>query len=149
MTTLLASRKRFPLDPKQLTQEFFRVETHDDGTSKTQPSPYDVPEEIVGEYDPATRMLSLELRYIGDETKISFERLDSGVVFRSGKNSGRIYQIQVDGADASDWDAVRKRIVEGIDFVADSNKSSTSPRFGIAKKAIQMIDLRTLAPELI
>jgi hypothetical protein len=57
-------------------------------------SPYDVPEAIRGSFDTNTRCLRIDLRYLADEP-MKETQLDDGAVLHVGKNSGRLYGIEL------------------------------------------------------
>jgi hypothetical protein len=57
-------------------------------------SPYDVPEAVRGDYDESIERFVIEFRYIGDEPW-SLEEHDGNIALRIGKNSGRLYGIEV------------------------------------------------------
>ena len=135
MTSSLKAMKRVLLDSKRLTQGFSAVQTHNDGSFQLKPSPYDVPVEIIGEYEPDSKLFSLKLNYVADEPLVP-EYLESKVVIKSGKNSGRIYQIDVPNVDVHDPKAIGGRIDNAVNFFSHKKSSGVSARFEIAKKAI-------------
>lgn len=147
MTSSQKLMRRVPLDSKALAQSFSALETHNDGTFRSQPSPYDIPVEIFSEYEPESKLLSLRLNYIADEPSFS-ERLKSEVVIWLGKNSGRIYRIDIENIDVHDSKAVSRRIDEAIDFVSKQKGLIVTPRFEIAKKAIDVAHIDHLLTSL-
>jgi len=58
-------------------------------------SPYDVPEAVRGGYDDKKKRFIVEFKYIGDESteRRSFDRY---VTLKVGKNSQRLYAIEID-----------------------------------------------------
>lgn len=57
-------------------------------------SPYDVPEAVRGFYDESIKRFVIEFKYLGEESK-RLQR-NKHLELRVGKNSGRLYRIDVD-----------------------------------------------------
>ena len=79
------------LDPKS----FVKTEIRDGASISTCPSPYDVPEAVRANFDQSKRHVLIEFQYISEEPLKKVPEGD-GVTFRLGKNSGRIYGIDLD-----------------------------------------------------
>lgn len=61
----------------------------------TSPSPYDVPEAVRTNVDEGRKRLCIEFQYIGEEPMVV--KPDApGISFRLGKNSGRLYGIDLE-----------------------------------------------------
>src|SRR5437870_9940540 len=71
-------------------------------------STYDVPEAVRGNYDESLKRFVIEFRYIGDEPYTCREQADN-IALRIGKNSGRLYGIEVN-VDAIRATAVSLRV---------------------------------------
>jgi hypothetical protein len=138
MTTPLISPIRVPLDSNRLTQGFPTVQTLKDTSFHSQPSPYDVPVEMIGEYDAQNKRFSLKLNYIAEEPMVS-EEIKPQVIIFSGKNSGRIYEVQIANFNARNFNAKSaiQLIEDGIDLFAQKKNSPVSERVEMAKRAIQ------------
>ncbi|HEY2931851.1 MAG TPA: hypothetical protein VGK99_08880 [Acidobacteriota bacterium] len=106
-------------------------------------SPYDVPEAVRGFYDEDLKRFVIEFRYIGDEPT---ERAESSVAhfgFRVGKNSSRIYAIEIDvDALKAKQVALKVELQKAIDNLTErvsSRKSATDLRkenYALAKEII-------------
>ena len=67
------------------------------------PSPYDLPDAFRGYYDKALNCFVIEFQYLADE-KTENEEHGPYVTLRVGKNSGRVYGIEVDvNAAKAQW----------------------------------------------
>jgi len=62
------------------------------------PSPYDVPGAIKAEFDRSKSQLRILFRYIGTEP-VKRQTAHHGLSFGVGKNSGRLYEITLNGVD--------------------------------------------------
>lgn len=56
-------------------------------------SPYDVPEEITGSYDPDSGKCVVRFRYMAGDEAVSNHR-EGGVLFGLGRRSSRLYEIE-------------------------------------------------------
>jgi hypothetical protein len=104
------------------------------------PSPYDVPEAVRSVYDESKRRFSIEFQYIGEEPLKSSD-VDRGVRCLLGKNSGRLYGIDVylDKAALEDNSAasILKVIVPSIDALASGGGREVRKRnYGFASQAV-------------
>lgn len=68
-------------------------------------SPYNVPQQVRGQFDSAKRMFVIDFQYIDDEPTRHL-RVDDHVVASVGRKSGRVYSLAVD-VDALKADSVR------------------------------------------
>jgi hypothetical protein len=58
-------------------------------------SPYDLPQQVRGMYDDAIKKFVIDFSYLdSEETKT--EKIDKYLTAFAGKNSGRLYKIQID-----------------------------------------------------
>jgi hypothetical protein len=75
--------------------EFAKNSTEGGVSVSLSPSPYDVPEAARIDVDAANKRFSLEFQYIGEEPikKIADE---PGISFRLGRNSNRLYAVDVE-----------------------------------------------------
>jgi hypothetical protein len=78
----------------RLSPELRKRETKSDGV-EVFVSPYDVPEAVRGRYDEKAKRFVIEFKYLDDE-KASGEHEGEPVALRVGKNSGRLFGIQID-----------------------------------------------------
>src|SRR5690348_8451726 len=111
--------KWIPLDQDQLKQTRPRYQDLRHGRFLTQPSPYDVPVGIGGEYDEGSRRLSLLLEYVADEPTVT--RLGpKGVTLHVGKHSARIYRVDLEGVDLNHVPSgeIIRKVDEYIDLLA-------------------------------
>lgn len=89
-------------------------------------SPYDMPKDVCGDYDPKRERFVIRFRYLDGEEKLRREPIDEYVTFGFGKSSNRLLEIAVDtealgasgvgltwGAVADDVDAALKRMAHG------------------------------------
>lgn len=58
-------------------------------------SPYDVPDAVRGNYDPKSGRFLVEFSYIEDEAWVKKQH-DQNIELRVGRNSGRLYGIEID-----------------------------------------------------
>lgn len=65
------------------------------------PSPFDLPDDAIREYDPVKRRLTLRFRYLGQPERATTIE-SQNVRLRLGRNSGRVYEIVIDAAADSD-----------------------------------------------
>ena len=129
------------LDPQRLDKPNGRNVPKEGVHIEVHMSPYDIPDAVRGEYNKYTNRFVIEFRYIGEEPWRA-QTIAEHVVARIGKNSGRIYglEVNVDALKASSVEfALLPAITEGIDRLArtSTNKSILSDRYRIAKEAIQ------------
>lgn len=77
------------------------------------PSPYDLPEAFRGFYDSAIDRFAIEFKYLGQE-RTENELHGEHVTLRLGKNSGRVYGIEIDvNAAQADWvELIQKALTE-------------------------------------
>jgi hypothetical protein len=81
----------------------------DDGvTVELAVSPYDLPIAVRGAFDKPKRRFVIEFKYI-DQEDWSLQRSDEFIDLRIGKNSGRLYGIEID-ADSLKADEVVLRV---------------------------------------
>lgn len=88
------SREWIVLDPTELDQPY---ETILDGVPVIMSaSPNEIPEGIRGYFDERLKRFVIELRYIGEEPWHRVPYPDHHVSFRLGRNSQRLYGIEID-----------------------------------------------------
>jgi hypothetical protein len=87
-----AMREWVKLDTTPFTPE--TQETIRGGDVTVVISPYDVPNAVRGDYDERLKRFVIEFRYIGEEPW-RLEKHDGTIALRIGKNSGRLYGIEV------------------------------------------------------
>lgn len=80
---------------------------------EVQVSPYDIPEAVRGEYSKELSKFVIEFKYIGEEP-FDLKGHQQHVALRIGKNSGRLYGIEID-VDALKVSEVRVRVTNAID----------------------------------
>jgi hypothetical protein len=83
-----------PLDPDKVSKA--TTETRREGGVQITVglSPYDIPQAVRGRYDPASDRFVIEFSYISEEPLVAHAH-DDVVVLHVGKNSGRIYGIDI------------------------------------------------------
>jgi hypothetical protein len=60
-------------------------------------SPYDVPEAVRGDYDPSRKRFVVQFKYPGGEEEPDLEpQQREHALFRVGRRTGRLYEIEVD-----------------------------------------------------
>ena len=99
-------------------------------------SPYDIPVAIGLDEDPENRRILVQFSYLDDEEWES-QLMESGGVLRIGKNSGRIYGIEL---PSDDLGADKSSAKAGFKLATDCLKGSIGPQeakpsflFGIKK----------------
>lgn len=101
-------------------------------------SPYDVPEGVRG-YSEKSGWFVIEFKYIAEEP-LRRERPEPHLVLRVGKNSGRLYKIEVDvGALGAQAVALNVCVPELVSTAIDSLKRDRHRRgenYDLAKKVI-------------
>ncbi|MBV8214044.1 MAG: hypothetical protein JOZ08_12590 [Verrucomicrobia bacterium] len=131
--------KYVPLERDQLTETKPRVDVFRNQEYLAEPSPYDVPVGITAGYDVKSKRLSLALEYVADEPTV-INSFKEKVALHVGKNSGRIYQVDLEGVDL-DQAISQKSIAlidDVIDRVATERKNAIPQRYAIAKQAINV-----------
>lgn len=105
-------------------------------------SPYDIPEAVRGDYDKSLDRFVIEFRYIGEEPW-SREEHDGNIALRIGKNSGRLYGIEVDvdtlkaQAVTLRVQAIQSRIQKAIDTLGRRpRRFSRQKNYQVAKDII-------------
>src|SRR5690606_22213962 len=58
-------------------------------------SPYNVPQQVRGQFDQAKRLFVIDFQYIDDEPTRSM-KVDDHVIASVGRKSGRVYSLAVD-----------------------------------------------------
>ncbi|HEY2971008.1 MAG TPA: hypothetical protein VGJ48_00720 [Pyrinomonadaceae bacterium] len=109
------------------------------------PSPYDVPGAIKAEFDRSKGQLRILFRYIGTEP-VKRQSGQAGVLFGMGKNSGRLYEIDVkiDEADMRELTAneLTARISHEIDHVPKvSSYGERKENYRLAKQALEIAEI--------
>jgi hypothetical protein len=59
-------------------------------------SAYDVPEAVGGDYDNELKKFVINFKYIVEDEPVTYKKAARHVTFRVGKNSGRLYGIEID-----------------------------------------------------
>ena len=105
-------------------------------------SPYDVPEAVSGDYDDEIKKFVIAFRYIVEDEPFARQTGDSVVTLRVGKNSGRLYGIEVD-VDKIRADSINLfvKIPEVVQQAIDKLESNPRHRrrrgnYRVAKKVI-------------
>lgn len=95
-------------------------------------SPYDIPEAVSGGFDPAIDRFVIAFKYLNEE-RTYHQRQDDVISLRLGKNSGRIWAIEVDtnalGAKHLSLE-LQGVIDEAINRFAHSGHSPMTPASG-------------------
>ena len=73
-------------------------------------SPYDLPDGVRGHRDSSSGKFVIEFRYISNDEPVNSESVDDHVTMYLGKNTDRLYRIDVD-IEAMDVDKVNLRVV--------------------------------------
>jgi len=104
------------------------------------PSPYDVPGAIKAEFDPSKKHLKILFRYIGTEP-MKRQTADQVLSFGIGKNSGRLYEIdlKLDESDArnSDIPDLVTRLSGAIDRLPNAHEARKK-NYELAKRALSL-----------
>jgi hypothetical protein len=120
-----------------------------DKTSIASISPYDIPEAFRVSPDPVNHsILVIEFKYTTEEPLEPGRRVE-GITLRVGKNSGRLYKIEIDAKSLNPGDMVRLKFSDdagiAIDrLVADNAYPKRSGNYRIAKQLLQDEELRNL-----
>jgi hypothetical protein len=104
------------------------------------PSPYDVPEAARLNFDEPRKHLFIEFQYIGSEPVKKIVE-DSGISFRLGKNSGRLYGIEVELEKINNTeitvDGITGRIAQTIGGLAAScNQPARTNNYIMVQQAV-------------
>jgi hypothetical protein len=129
-----------PLDANTLALPKHRTIRGVDITLVT--SPYDIPEAVRGDYNKELRRFVIEFRYMSDEP---LERYKCGkdIILRIGRNSGRLYSIEIDIHDLSTQEInlrmnVAKAATNAINRLAhEAEKPQRQANYEVAKDAIE------------
>jgi hypothetical protein len=108
------------LTPKDFAQE----NTSASGVSNTTtPSPYDVPEAARIDVDEAQKRLFIKFQYINNEPAANLPE-EAGITFSLGKNSGRLYGIEValDKVQEATVDGLTGKLTRTISSLADNQR---------------------------
>jgi hypothetical protein len=105
-------------------------------------SPYDIPDAVRGEYNKDSHRFIIEFRYMSDEP---WERskYNDKVLLRIGRNSGRLYGIEVDTrAPFAERIDLRMNVAKTVknalhEFSHQSGRPQRRENFEIAKDAIE------------
>jgi hypothetical protein len=125
------------IDPTEL-----RHETTEQGGIKviTSPSPYDIPDAMVIDFDKGTKQISLNFKYLSSEPIRLID--ENGVTFGLGRNSSRLYGVTVDVQSLAQRAAdTATDIVNLIDQRLDAlwqDKKNDSDSYEVAEKAVSM-----------
>ena len=98
-------------------------------------SPYDVPRAIHGEFDKASKRFKIKFQYIGDEVTTQ-KKVDSHVCVHVGKNSSRLYGIDVD-VIGLDVQAVGLQIFNAIAGLRSKPPKFRRDNYSAAAEAIE------------
>ena len=102
-------------------------------------SPYDVPEAVRGFYDESVARFVIEFKYLGEEsTRLKRHK---HLELRVGKNSGRLYRIDVDveslKAEAVSLNMhIPELVSEAIDSLAPAAPDRGRDNYDLAKQVI-------------
>ena len=104
------------------------------------PSPYDLPEAVRGFIDQANGKLVIQIKYLGGAEEpnepLDTESQDEHLVFRVGRHSHRLYQIEIDPQRIGTVRMLQD-VDKGIDWLSDERKRPTNRgRYGVAKVAV-------------
>ncbi len=124
------------LNPKKFTSN----EDDSGVTIRTSPSPYDIPEAARKNFDETRKFLSIEFQYISNEPVKSITEED-GISFRLGKNSGRLYAIDVELKKVTSGEATIDRITERIakiigGLAVSSNLPARTNNYSMVQQAV-------------
>jgi hypothetical protein len=119
--------------------EFEVSQTTEGGVSvSTSPSPYDVPEAARTNIDKNHNRLSIEFQYIGKEP-VMVKPEQAGISFRLGKNSGRLYGIdlELNKINATEVNAITGLITQTLSGLADTcNRPARSNNYSMVMRAV-------------
>jgi hypothetical protein len=104
--------------------------------STVTPSPYDVPKALAYSYNPGDQLLTLEFQYIGQEPT-GREPGVAGVSVNVGKNSGRIYGIDIRVDPKVTVEGLVGAIVHPIH--ESINRLSAKPERGVRRSNYSMV----------
>jgi hypothetical protein len=105
-------------------------------------SPYDIPEAVRGDYNKELQRFVIEFRYMSDEPW-ERSRCDNNIILRIGRNSGRLYGIEVDvHALAAQMINLRmdvaKAVTNAINRLArQAERAQRRENYEVAKDAIE------------
>ena len=106
------SQRWIEVDPAELAD--VTTKKRDGITVTITASPHDLPDAFRGFFDDNLNRFVIEFKYIGEEKVITEESHGEYVTLRIGKNSGRIYGIEIDvHAAKAEWVAlIQKALTE-------------------------------------
>jgi hypothetical protein len=114
-------------------------------------SPYDVPEALRGYYSPDKQCFVIEFKYISSEDTVEKDECPN-VQVRVGKNSGRLYAIEL-AVKSFDASAVQLRIkvAEALrnvltHLIQEPIAPSRSSNYSMAKDAVEKLESQILQP---
>lgn len=107
-------------------------------------SPYDVPEAVRGGVDMSTGRFTIQFKYLGcsedPDEPLDAEAEDGPVVLRVGRNSHRLYRIELD-TESLGVDRVEIRVLKAVDDAIDdlSKRRQRPPnrgRYDVTRQAL-------------
>ena len=103
-------------------------------------SPYDLPDAVRGRFDPHIKKFVIEFRYIQHEEwqVINTDEPGNPIALRIGRNSGRLYGIEVDvnKAKANAVAHTIRTINYMLDFIINQPDFKRKDNFNVAKKLL-------------
>lgn len=127
------------LDPEKLNKP--KLETIQGVEVEVMLSPYDVPDAVGGNYDKERKRFVIEFKYASGDEPRSVEWHDQYVNFIVGRNSQRLYGLEID-VDAMNAHAVSLKVLEEkVDKAIDDlgrklTRRSRLGNYGLAKEVI-------------
>jgi hypothetical protein len=109
-----------------------------DGVSITvTSSPYDLPDGVRGAFDANLGKFVIEFRYVGAEPTVK-ELHDKYIVLRLGKNSGRLYAIEIDvEAAKAGWVTLIQKAID--ERSRDAHKPRRLTNYEITRKLVERV----------
>jgi hypothetical protein len=83
------------LNPEQVSRQMRQTRREDGIEISVALSPYEIPDAVRGVFDSTLKQFVVEFRYLAQEAWLP-RRHDDYITLRVGKNSGRIYGIEID-----------------------------------------------------
>jgi len=111
-------------------------------------SPYDIPNSVRGYYDKDTSKFMIEFRYITEEPS-KRQRHDDYLAFHIGKNSGRLYKIEID-VDSMKANAVELTLKTISDAIQGMHPKNTQRKknYEVARNVINSKKKDLLSPHV-
>lgn len=123
-----------PIDQKALrdyhTSRVGGVET------VTAPSPYDLPDAVAVESDPARNVFIVRFRYLEPERTDRVE-IRKDIAFHVGHFTRRLYAVEVAVQNVRKFEALRRGLEDATDAIASHVPQQRKANFRAAREAVQ------------